>query len=95
MVISLKRLARPAGGVILLTVLVLVLLFVIGNKEDRFIMGGYLHSNKIEKEDLKPVFQSNDSVDYSERFQRPSKLPAIKLKYAANLFLQIGQQTPM
>lgn len=95
MVISLKRLRLPLVGV-LAAVLILVSIWMIFKDETvNPIMGGFIHANdKILEEDIRPVFNGEDVIDYSEQFQRPSKQLAMKLKFSFNDFKDASEQSP-
>lgn len=82
MVISLKKLIIPTLGIILLSILVIFFWSVLTNKTDKFVMGSSLHTaNTIGHEYPETVSYTYELYQHSERFQRPSKQPALKLKY--------------
>lgn len=95
MVISLKRLRFPLIGV-LAVILILVSIWMISkDRTVKPIMGGVIHANdKTLKEDIRPVFYGEEVNDYSERFQRPSKQSAMKLKYSFEDFKNASEQPP-
>ncbi len=96
MVISLKRVIKPAIGIMLLLVLITILWIILANRTNKFVMGGYLYNiYKAEQEYSQHVFNPNhDFAQESERFQRPSKQPALKLKYTLQDFEVMPPQHP-
>lgn len=95
MVISLKRFKLPLACILSL-VIVLALIWVI-TKDNTIqpVMGGYIHANdKAGQEDMQPVFYDEQGNTNSERFQRPSKQSALKLKYTAKDFINNSEQPP-
>lgn len=69
--------------VIIVTISILITLFKIPKENSEpYLLGGFIHNNKqtIEVELTKPVININ--IDFEEeRFQRPSKQPALKLRH--------------
>lgn len=66
-------------SIILVTIIILKLTYF---KESPIIIGAFIHSEKEGKyEDDLSEFNSDKSYELDERFQRASKLPAVKLKY--------------
>ncbi|MDP4182130.1 MAG: hypothetical protein Q8942_13700 [Bacillota bacterium] len=93
MVISLKKFKMPMLGLLILVIIFISLFMVLENKKDRIVMGGSLVTNdKHEKNEAQSVFNS-ETDNISERFQRPSKQSAYKLKYAANDFITHSDQS--
>jgi len=95
MVINLRKIVRPAMAIALLIAAAAVFWLVFGGKysrvisgeESRFVLGGIIHKNCITKncrteyEQAQPVSERLGFGMDKERFQRPSKQPAFKLKY--------------
>lgn len=94
MVISLKKLIKPAVGIILLLTLIISARTIFSYKTDKYVMGGYLHSEST----IEPDYSLPVSYTYkpdSERFQRPSKQPAFKLKYVYSHNDSFASQSPL
>lgn len=104
MVISLRRIRLHILGLFLLMALIAIsfsmfkvhfLFMTAGEKPTQLVVGGYLCFNAEPKpEDIENVYNSGDTADFSERFQRPSKQPALKLKYSAKDFINHTEQPP-
>ncbi len=87
LVISLKQLVKPAAGIILILALIISAWTIFLHKTNKYVIGGLIHSeNRIEQNYSQPVTNIYEFKDYDERFQRPSKQPALKLKYSFDDF---------
>ncbi len=86
MVISLKKVGRTILGIILLLALIVFLWLILTNKTNDYVMGGYLHTeSRINRKYVQTAFNNtNNHKQEFERFQRPSKQPALKTKYVYN-----------
>lgn len=95
MVISLKRFRAPIIGFLILAILFISIWMVLGDRKAQTVMGGFVHTNdKYEYGQVQSVFNTYEKEDISERFQRPSKQSAFKLKYSADEFIKKSEQQP-
>lgn len=97
MVIVLRRLKFYLLLILILAIILMGLWMIISNKNKTVqpAMGGYIHTNnKSEQELTQVVFNSNEINDDTERFQRPSKESALKLKYDAKDFIHALIESP-
>lgn len=88
MVITLKKLVRLIIGFLALIILVIGLWALIDSASPPIFLGGILHANvRPESEPLQASY--NDASEHiEERFQRPSKQKALKLRYNAKDFIK-------
>ncbi|KNY27364.1 hypothetical protein [Pseudobacteroides cellulosolvens] len=94
MVISLKRFRIPIIGLLIIAIVFVSIWMVLENKKVQTVMGGFVHKDDRNQEEVQTAFNVYDKDDISERFQRPSKQPAFRLKYAAKDFINKSEQTP-
>ncbi|AOT71421.1 hypothetical protein [Geosporobacter ferrireducens] len=97
MVILLRRLKFYLIVILVLAIASVFVWMIISNKNKtvQTVMGGYIHTNnKPEGEVTQVVFNSDEINDDAERFQRPSKEPALKLKYTAKDFIDHLEEPP-
>ena len=91
MVINLRKIVRPAAVIAILAVSVIFWLTFSG-RESRFMLGAIIHENcRTEHEAAQPVSGRWENNMDDERFQRPSKQPAMKLKYDFKDFQGVGK----
>lgn len=95
MINSIKRYAMPVFIILILPLLLILAWIADDSRKDQPVLGGYLNvDNKLEQDQAEPVFNSLAAGYDIERFQRPSKQQALKLKYAAKEFINTLEQTP-
>jgi hypothetical protein len=96
MAFSLKQLIKLIAGFILLVVLIIVAGNIFSHKANKYVMGGFLHNqSKIEQDYAKPASSIIPSNQDNERFLRPSKQPALKLKYIYSHNENFESQSPV
>ena len=94
--ISLRKLIIPTLGIILMLVLIITLWMILANKTNKYVMGGYLYNEINAEQDYSmPVSNIDKPNKDSERFQRPSKQPALKLKYVYSHNENYASQSPL
>ncbi|MCT4594987.1 MAG: hypothetical protein N4A57_12060 [Anaeromicrobium sp.] len=84
MIIYKKDIIRVLTFIIATIVLSLTLFKIIKNNSQPYVLGGYIHEFEKQKNETglsRPVINTNENDFDGERFQRPSKEPALKLKY--------------
>ncbi|MGE4284504.1 MAG: hypothetical protein AB7G87_12430, partial [Clostridia bacterium] len=82
LVISFKELLRLILGILIISAMLTILFIISKNETSSMAMGGSIHPNThVESTFSKSVFIQDEVNDYSKRFQRPSKQPALNLKY--------------
>lgn len=80
MVISLKKFIKPVLLILAISSISVAIL-AISTKKSSILLGGFIHSHNHPDTAYRPVFNENEEKDYKERFQRPSKQPALNVKY--------------
>ena len=82
-------------GLFLLWLIAMVLFTLFRNKTVPTFMGGSIHTYRIsKKEHLQPVFKITGKREDEERFQRPSKQSALRLKYSFEDFINSTEKPP-
>ncbi|MEJ8553364.1 hypothetical protein [Tepidibacter sp. Z1-5] len=84
MFIHITNFRKKLLGVLLVTIILVTIIILKSTyfNESQIIIGAFIHSEKESKyEDDLYEFNSNKSYELDERFQRPSKLSSVKLKY--------------
>ena len=104
MVISLRRIRLHILGLFLLVALIALPFYMFGarfmfasagGKPSQLVAGGYICINAgQELKDVEAVYNSEEMSDFSDRFQRPSKQPALQLKYSSKDFINHTEQPP-
>lgn len=95
MVISVRKIIKPTIGILLLSILLFILWMIFDDQKGHPVMGGYIHNdNYLKQEFSQPVSNINESKEGDERFLRPSKQPALKLKYSFKDFKGMLENPP-
>jgi hypothetical protein len=95
MVISLRRILRPTIGILLISALLLILWMIFDGKKSHYLMGGYIHKDDYLKQEIsQPVSKTKEVKEGNERFLRPSRQPALKLKYSYKDFESMLENPP-
>lgn len=84
MLIYIKNIRKKLVGVLLVTLILvtITILNITYFNKDQIMMGAFVHVKKeCSNENELSEFSSDKSYELDERFERPSKLPALKLKY--------------
>ncbi len=91
--IKFKKFIRPLAAILLIAAAVVIIVrLAVEREESSFVLGGILHANFRTELDLaRPVFGRKEADTDEERFQRPSKLPAMKLRYDFEDFVDTGE----
>jgi hypothetical protein len=97
MVITLKKLILAFAGILALIIVTVTLFILIYAGRPYILIGGIVHENAIsEYEQIKSSYKTNEEGHNIERFQRPAKQKALKLKYTAKAFIKdIEKYTPI
>lgn len=97
MVISFKKLIVPvvifAAAAVLLILIINACLYK--TVSVTVLMGGTVHTLSVDKSDYTSVFNDDSDVDYSERYQRPSKDKALYNKYSFGDFEKNDDKPPL
>ncbi len=95
MVISLKQFRAPMIGLLILAIVFISIWVLLDDKKVQTVMGGFVHtSDKHEERQVQSAFNTYEKEGISERFQRPSKQSAFKLKFTAKDFINKLEQPP-
>ncbi len=85
MFIHITNFKKKFVGILLVPIILTIILILKSNyfNESEIIIGAFIHSEKeINYKNNLSEFKKDESYKLDERFQRPSKLPAMKLKYS-------------
>lgn len=80
MIFRLTKVLFALGGIIVLVALIVVAVMQLCGSSQPCFLGGTVGTAAVLEAAL-PVSQGGESIDYSERFQRPSKVAAIPERY--------------